>query len=684
MMKNRAGLLALLVLAAATILMVFFVLPRIGQEAKPVGDAINQAGAELKDTVAEGAKTARNAAEDATATAEKVGRLSSDAGTALTELKALFADGKGPTADVFAGAKAKAEASLKSIADLAAPEGADEATNALVTTARDRASKALAIIHSLPENIVDALAAIAKAEASLTGAPEPQVDGQAQNTPQQNGSTIPSFDVLRVEPDGSTVIAGSAEAGAKLEVLDGQNVITTTNVGATGDFAAVLDTPLPAGDHQLVLKATGKDGKSTVSEEVATISVPKDGSGTELLAMVSKPGEASRIITAPQAKPASDGSQVASANAPVAGSADTAIAGSTTAPQPSAPAVETSSASPANSTTSQPEAPASGIAPAAAAPDIMVNAVEIERNKIFVAGATKPNAKVRAYADDQLIGEAKAGSDGHFVVDGVMALAVGDHKIRVDVIDDSGKTLMRASVNFNRPAGDQVTVAAQSPGVAKGNDGTMVSLDQGQLDKLRDDASKAFGILQGLFANGNVPGVEELAAARSATEFALKALSEFRPAVDAGEELKQASTAASTNAAAALTALQALPKDAKGLNAALGKLNDMIGSIGVSAAAPTPTDDEVASAGDVEPKTIEQAPLTATNSTVIIRRGDTLWQISRRIYGQGVRYTTIYMANEDKILNPDRILPGQTFGVPKDALPNAEELHRKRLSGKHL
>jgi len=69
---------------------------------------------------------------------------------------------------------------------------------------------------------------------------------------------------------------------------------------------------------------------------------------------------------------------------------------------------------------------------------------------------------------------------------------------------------------------------------------------------------------------------------------------------------------------------------------------------------------------------------------VIIRRGDTLWQISRRVYGLGVRYTTIYVANEDKITNPDRILPGQIFGLPKDALPNAEELHRKRLSGEHL
>ncbi len=64
---------------------------------------------------------------------------------------------------------------------------------------------------------------------------------------------------------------------------------------------------------------------------------------------------------------------------------------------------------------------------------------------------------------------------------------------------------------------------------------------------------------------------------------------------------------------------------------------------------------------------------------MIIRRGDTLWQISRRVYGQGVRYTTIYLANQQQIQNPDLIEPGQIFDVPEKALPNAEEIHRNRL-----
>ncbi|TDW27829.1 LysM domain-containing protein [Rhizobium azibense] len=668
MMRNRAGLLAFAVLAVAILLMVFVVMPRIGEDTSKIGDAINQAGSEVKNTVEEAGKSARNAAADAAATTEKLGHLSADAGQSLTQLKALFADGKGPTSEAFDAAKTKAAGSLKALADFAIPEGTDPATAAAATKAKDGAAKALAIVQALPENIADALAAIAKAEAELSGAKGSQPASAPPATDANFGSKLPAFDVLRVEPDGSTVIAGSATPNSKLEIMDGDKVVTTTNVGPTGDFAAVLDNPLPPGDHQLVLKTTGKDGKSLTSEEVATVSVPKDGSGTELLAMVSKPGAASRIITAPTAatpaaQPAAD--EQASA-------------------QPGLPA---GSPEIANTAPAVPGAPA-GASDAVSAPaEVMVNAVEIEGKKIFVAGTAKPNANVIAYADDALIGKATAGADGHFVIDGVMDLSVGDHKIRVDVVDGSGKVLIRASVNFTRPAGDQVTVAAQ-PGNPPANDAAaaMVPLDEGELSKLRADAGKAFGLLKGLFADGKLPGGEQLAAARSATEFALRSIAEFRPAAEAAPAFKQTAGAASQSASSALAMLLALPKDTKSVGDALGKLGTAIDGLTATPApkvAGVPASNEAA-ADPSQPKTIEQAPLTANNTAVIIRRGDTLWQISRRVYGLGVRYTTIYMANETQINNPDRILPGQIFGLPKEALPNAEELHRKRLSGDHL
>ncbi|WP_064711142.1 LysM peptidoglycan-binding domain-containing protein [Rhizobium bangladeshense] len=675
MMKNRAGLLALAVLVIAILLMVFVVMPRIGGDASKVGDAINQAGTELKNTVNEAAKTSRTAVADSTAVADQVKRLSADAGAALGELKALFADGKGPAIDVFTAAKTKTVNALTALVGITVPEGIDPATRAAATKVKEGGAKALAIVQSLPENMADAAAALAKAEAALNGAPEPVT--AAANA----GPKLPAFDVLRVEPDGSTVIAGSAEPNGKLEVLDGEKVVTTADIDPSGDFAAVLDNPLPAGDHQLVLKVTGKDGKVALSEEVATVSVPKDGNAANLLAMVSKPGAASRIITAP-----TGGTEVADASSPMAPPADKPATGET-ATAPAAPTGELALQTPglpnaaAGDTDAAPAVPGAAETDKPTAPDVMVNAVEIEGNKIFIAGTARANAKVLGYADDNLIGQDTAGPDGHFVIDGVAALSVGDHKIRVDVVDPTGKVIVRAAVNFNRPAGDQVRVAAQAGPADASGASSMVALDEGELGKLKAEAGKAFGLLKGLFADGKLPGAEQLAAARSATEFALRSVADFRPAADASDSFKQASGSSSQTAARALKVLQDLPKDAKSVGGGLDGLGAIMGELTNAPAAPAPAANNVA--GD-QPKTIEQAPLTANNAAVIIRRGDTLWQISRRTYGLGVRYTTIYIANEDKIIDPDRIRPGQIFGLPKDALPNAEELHRKRLSKQHL
>ncbi len=65
-------------------------------------------------------------------------------------------------------------------------------------------------------------------------------------------------------------------------------------------------------------------------------------------------------------------------------------------------------------------------------------------------------------------------------------------------------------------------------------------------------------------------------------------------------------------------------------------------------------------------------PLQKVEGSVIIRRGDNLWTISKRTYGRGTRYTTIYLANRDQIRNPDLIWPGQVFNMPKEPLGDDE------------
>ncbi len=553
----------------------------------------------------------------------------------------------------------------------------------------------------------DTLTADAPADKSATLAEpksaEPTAGGEAADTAKSTDPvaawTVPGFDVLRVEPDGSTVIAGRAQPNTKLEIMSGDTVIGTADVGAAGDFAAVFEKPLAAGDYQLTLRSVGENGATKSSEEVATVSIPKDKAG-ELLAMVSKPGEASRIITKPvaEAKPADAAAQPATATGEVAKAE----------PVPAVPS----------------QIPETGEKPA-----VSVSAVEIEGRKIFVAGNAKAGALVRVYADDKPVGEIKADEQGRFVVEGAIDLPVGGHTIRADVMGADGSTVeTRASVPFDRPAGDQVAAVAQ-PGVQ----GTVAPLEGGSFDGLRMEATKALGLLKGLFADGKVPTAEELAAARSATEIALKSLADFKVAdnLDAGVKEMAAKTAKS--AADALAVLKALPADAASVSASLGKIEAAVGSAlmprtdgtggnavatdtttqpvqnevgkpaaetaekppaglatpsaesGVASVTGTdsaaPAEKPATGQAATEPETVQQAPLQQSKTSVIIRRGDTLWQISRRVYGAGVRYTTIYLANEGQITNPDRILPGQIFGVPDTAMSEEEarEMHRKRM-----
>ncbi|WP_292723286.1 LysM peptidoglycan-binding domain-containing protein, partial [Mesorhizobium sp.] len=215
-----------------------------------------------------------------------------------------------------------------------------------------------------------------------------------------------------------------------------------------------------------------------------------------------------------------------------------------------------------------PAAPEVPVAPAtpAAGPKIVVEAIEIDGSKIFVAGLADPGRKVRAYANDILLGDAKTSPDGHFLVEATRNIPVGTYTIRVDALDADGiKVVARAAVPFEREPGESVAAVAKPAAPAT------------------DPATPP--------------------AAADATT----------PAAPAAEA----------------------PADA-------------------AAATPPAEVPETAA-----PK------LEHADSAVIIRRHDTLWRISRRVYGQGVRYSTIYLANQDQIRNPDRIWPGQVFKVPE-------------------
>lgn len=872
MKKNGAIWVALAVVAVAAALMYFVVLPgmrgdKSAQElAKKAGEVVEQA----KDT-AEKPAVNQAAADPKAGILQKMARVKADGEQASVQFEALFAGGKQPTAEQVDAAREKLKTTLQEASELQPAAGLDPEIAAKISNTSKGALQSLAMLGAMPsdpkgakkaysemklaitaalsgEGLPAAATADAKALAKAEGVKpadkiiditplddtttkpadnlEVKPADKADKAAEAADANLPAFDVLRVEKDGSTVIAGHSTPGAKIDVLDGDKVIASSVAGEEGDFVVVLDDPLPAGDHQLVLQATGRDGKKVVSVEVATVSVPADKSG-KLLAMVTKPGEASRIMEMPvtesdkvvaqnadqpaktmtEAKQAAEAKSNAAVEAkseqkpeakpvvtPALPDASTDLANSAPAVKQDTAQTEDNTAKPADTTdkydvadaakpadtgelakgdtaaTTEPAksvateiakadtdaaksesevkpvaAEAKPVEKAATAPEVLVNAVEIEGNKIFVAGTARPKSVVRVYADDKLVAEVPADANGRFVADNSLPLAVGNHTIRADVLSRDGKKVeFRASVPFFRPEGEQL--AAVNGDVGAPHDKAMQPLADGDYDRAREEAGKAVALLKGLYNAGRTPTLDELAAARSATEIALKTLSQIKLSDADDPVAKQMADNTAGKAAKALALLKSLPEDANAVKTALGSIDDAVTSavapametaqkqattatdkaeaadntavnrtaktenteVAESSAKPknventtaadiakanevakdTATDaarqkTEMASTDSSQPKIIKQAPLKPSeSSSVIIRRGDTLWQISRRVYGLGVRYTTIYLANEDQISDPDRILPGQIFGVPEKYLPNAEELHRERMEQK--
>jgi nucleoid-associated protein YgaU len=341
----------------------------------------------------------------------------------------------------------------------------------------------------------------------------PDASGQAVSAPPpataNNGA--PTFDVLRVDPSGTIVIAGNAAKNATVDLLSRSSVIGTTKSTENGDFVIALDDPLKPGDYQLVLRSTTQDGSAMTSLETAIVSIPESKTG-QVLALVEQSGQPSRMITKPE---------------PV---------------EPAPPSTQPT-------TVAAPKGDKPSIAPAEKAL-ITVEAVEIEGNKIFIAGNAQAGSAVKVYANSALLGTTKTATNGRFLVQTVQQLAVGDYIIRADMLGKDGVTVVaRAAVPFKREAGERVSaVAPVTPG---------------------------------------------------------------------------ADTQTETGAIAPQTDGQA---------------------------------PQVADAG---------TPLQNVDGSVIIRRGDSLWQISRRTYGAGMRYTTIYLANKEQIRTPDMIFPGQIFALPE-------------------
>jgi hypothetical protein len=85
--------------------------------------------------------------------------------------------------------------------------------------------------------------------------------------------TTPAFDVVRIEPGGDLVIAGTSVPGATVELL--RDGVTQDKATTNGSGQFVMIPPrLPPGRHELTLVAMQPDGKQVTSKRSVSVAVP--------------------------------------------------------------------------------------------------------------------------------------------------------------------------------------------------------------------------------------------------------------------------------------------------------------------------------------------------------------------------------------------------------------------------
>jgi nucleoid-associated protein YgaU len=68
---------------------------------------------------------------------------------------------------------------------------------------------------------------------------------------------------------------------------------------------------------------------------------------------------------------------------------------------------------------------------------------------------------------------------------------------------------------------------------------------------------------------------------------------------------------------------------------------------------------------EVKAQELSAPPQTEEVEFHVIEKGDTLWALAKRYYGDGNAYPRIFEANREVIKDPDLIFPGQKIRIPK-------------------
>ena len=303
-------------------------------------------------------------------------------------------------------------------------------------TAKDTAAQPPAQTATAPQDT----------KAAATVPPAPQTPDPAASP------ATPSFDEVRREGDGMTVIAGRAAPGARVSVISNGAEVASAQADRSGKFATLAILPPDGSGKILSLSADAETGPVASVEEVILAPITAPAVAQVALA---EPADVS-IDTTSETTPDDTAPETASApvGEPLGEAPDdsapemTEVAAVTPQPDPAPPAEDTPVALLKSDAEGVELLP--GTAPEVTDRIALDTITYSDEGEVRLAGRAQAQASsVRVYLDNRSVGALEVDPQGRWRGD-IEDIKTGIYTLRVDELDQGGDVISRVETPFKR------------------------------------------------------------------------------------------------------------------------------------------------------------------------------------------------------------------------------------------
>ena len=492
-----------------------------------------------------------------------------------------------------------------------------------VPSAQDAAAPVPSDAGSEPEAAADAETDTAKPPAQDTAAAPDSATAEAapEETASESSSaeaatdtpaeplssqlSAPKFDVVRIEDDGSALIAGQADGrGHVILSVDGvEQAEARADLSGTGQFVIFAFLPSTGDQQSLKLHLYAEDGSGPVVSAQTVFVAPATAAATATDSTAALVQEEVTVSESPDTAAETDTETEADTETET----DTEIETGT----------ETASTDVASPEANADNAPATVIladedgvrvlqdgAPSAAKPSVTIDTISYSSNgDVILGGRGQAGNFVRIYLDNQFLATSKIAADGYWALE-LSDLEPGIYTLRVDELNAAGDVVSRAETPFKREAAEELAEL-----MAAGTETEEPSAE----------------------------GPSESAAETQVVD--AEALASVEPEAADDPQPEEVVTQEEVNVQAEVAELN--PQ---------GEQSSDGGSLAV------------------EGQPADTASVLRTPSKKFrvrtVQPGSTLWAIAKESYGAGIEYFKVFEANKERIRDPDLIYPGQVFEIP--------------------